>query len=92
MALPAARFEAEMFMDERMGRLEERVERIQVDVADLKIDIRRIDGKVDAVRDSVTVLQGQMKDGFMALVESTAGIERAIRSDFKTEFGEQRKD
>ena len=45
MAVPAERFDAEMFMEERIARLEEKVDHIQSDIKEMKGDIRRLDGK-----------------------------------------------
>jgi len=74
MAVPARRFEVEAFVEERIARLEEKTDHIQSDITEMKTDIRRIDAKVDAVRDSVAVLrvemkdlEGRMRDSFAAL-------------------------
>jgi peptidoglycan hydrolase CwlO-like protein len=53
MALPAAKFESEMFMDERMARLEANVEHIQSDVTEIKGDLRQLSAKVDDLKDSM---------------------------------------
>jgi len=71
MALPATRFDAEMFMEERVGRLEERVERLQIDVTDIKADVRRMDGKIDA-------LHLEMKDGFAAADRRIAELDTKV--------------
>jgi hypothetical protein len=92
MALPARALESETFVEEHLGRLEERAERLQVDVTDLKADIRRVDGKVDAVNTSTTALQGEVKDGFLALVGRISDTERAIRADFATSVSELRNE
>jgi F0F1-type ATP synthase membrane subunit b/b' len=90
MALPAKRIVPEIPMEDRIVRLEDRFERLQVDVTDMKADIRRVDGKVDALRDSVTTLQGEMKDGFIALVNRMVESERAIRVEFKADMQQLR--
>jgi hypothetical protein len=90
MALPATQFEAR-FMEERAGRLEDCVEQVQANVAKIDIDIRRIDGKVDAVKDAVTKLQVQAKDDFIAILERIAATERALRGDFTTLIGAVRE-
>jgi len=37
----------ETALDERVGRLEANVEHMQTDVADMKVDIRRLDDRID---------------------------------------------
>jgi chromosome segregation ATPase len=49
MALPALKFELETPVEERVARLEANVEHIQKDVADTKIDVRRLNDKIDGV-------------------------------------------
>ena len=56
MAMPALMFEMEMPLEERVARLEANVEHIQSDISDMKIDIRRLDDKIDGVKDAVTAL------------------------------------
>lgn len=57
MALPAEKFKPEMFMEERMARLEVRVEHIQVDVSEIKTDLRQLGAKVDDVKESIASLK-----------------------------------
>ncbi len=42
-----------MDAEARLTRLEDRAEHLQTDVTDIKSDLRRIDVKLDAVKDSV---------------------------------------
>jgi len=49
MAFPALKFESETPLEERVARLEANVEHIQKDVADIKIDIRRLNDKMESV-------------------------------------------
>jgi prefoldin subunit 5 len=49
MTLPALKLEMEITVEESVGRLEANVEHIQKDVGDMKIDIRRLNDKVDSV-------------------------------------------
>jgi len=60
MAFPARKFQAENFIEARLARLEERTEHIQRDVTEMKVDIRRLDTKIDAVKDSVVALAGRI--------------------------------
>jgi predicted nucleic acid-binding Zn-ribbon protein len=49
MARPALKLELEAPLEERAARLEANVEHIQKDVSDMKIDIRRLNDKIDGV-------------------------------------------
>jgi DNA anti-recombination protein RmuC len=49
MAIPALKFELEEPVEERIARLEAHVEHIQADVSDTKVDIRRLNDKVDGL-------------------------------------------
>jgi predicted nucleic acid-binding Zn-ribbon protein len=67
MALPALKFELETPLEERVARLEANVEHIQKDVSDIKIDMRRLNDKIDSVKDSLTALAINMEKSFAAL-------------------------
>ena len=67
MAMPALMFELETPLEERVARLEANVEHIQKDVSDMKIDIRRLDDKIDGVKDAATALALNMEKSFAAL-------------------------
>ena len=41
-------------MEERLARLEEKVDHIQSDVSDLKVEVRRLDEKIDRVGQKLT--------------------------------------
>jgi chromosome segregation ATPase len=49
MAMPALKFEMETPVEERVARLEANVDHIQKDVAETRIDIRRLNDKIDNV-------------------------------------------
>ena len=49
MAIPALKFELEKPVEDRIGKLEAHVEHIKADVADTKIEVRRLNDKVDGV-------------------------------------------
>jgi septal ring factor EnvC (AmiA/AmiB activator) len=66
MSLPARKIQAEVFMAEQ-AVLEERIEHIQKDVAEMKQDIRRVDGKVDQVARDVANLRTDMTAAIGAL-------------------------
>lgn len=52
----AVPLESEVFMEERVTRLETTAEHIQGDVGELKTDVRRLDTKVDGVKDSIVAV------------------------------------
>jgi uncharacterized protein YoxC len=54
MAKPALKFELEEPVEDRIGKLEAHVEHIQADVADTKIEIRRLNDKVDGLGEKLT--------------------------------------
>jgi predicted nucleic acid-binding Zn-ribbon protein len=50
MGMPARKFEfEEVPVEERLARLESKVEHIQSDVSEMKVDIRRLNDKIDGV-------------------------------------------
>ena len=49
MAIPALKFELEKPVEDRIGKLEAHVEDIRADVGDCKIEIRRLNDKVDGL-------------------------------------------
>jgi hypothetical protein len=56
MAMPALKFEKEKSVEERSATLETHVSYLREDNSEMKADIRRLDGKIDAVKDSITAL------------------------------------
>jgi peptidoglycan hydrolase CwlO-like protein len=54
MGMPARKLEfEEVTVEDRLARLESHVEHIQSDVSEIKGDIRRLDAKIDSVKDSI---------------------------------------
>jgi chromosome segregation ATPase len=50
MGMPARKFEfEEVPVEERLARLESNVEHIQLDVSEMKVDLRRLNDKIDGV-------------------------------------------
>ena len=54
MAMPAVKFEPEDPLEDRVARLEVNVEHIQKDVSEIKVDIRRLNDKIDVVDQKLT--------------------------------------
>lgn len=78
MAVSFRKNTAEVSVEERTIRLEERVDRLQVDMTDVKAHIQRVDSKVDALRDRFELLHAAMLDRFAAadrrMSEIAAGL------------------
>ena len=68
MSMPLRKFEPENPVEQRVARLEAHTEHIQSDVTEVKAGMRRLEGKIDAVKD-------RMEQGFAALNEK---IDRKI--------------
>jgi predicted nucleic acid-binding Zn-ribbon protein len=78
MAMPALMLELEPLVEERVARLEANVEHMRSDISDIKLDIRRLNDKIDSadhkltdkidgVKDSVTNLTINVEKSFAAL-------------------------
>ena len=67
MPLPARKSPAENSMEERTARLEATVEHIQSNVTEMKGDLRRIENKVDAVKESVAAFELRVIEQFNKL-------------------------
>jgi hypothetical protein len=67
MALPALKFELENPVEERVARLDVNVEHIQSDVSEMKIDVRRLNDKIDGLKESVAALSLTMEKSFAEL-------------------------
>jgi predicted nucleic acid-binding Zn-ribbon protein len=78
MAMPALMLELEPLVEERVARLEANVEHMRSDISDIKLDIRRLNDKIDSadhkltdkidgVKDSVTNLTLNVEKSFAAL-------------------------
>jgi uncharacterized protein YlxW (UPF0749 family) len=72
MAATAKHLEIPVQDQERIARLESHVEHIQSDVTDLKADVRKLNEKLDALKDTVCDLKTQMETRFAKLDASRA--------------------
>jgi archaellum component FlaC len=54
MAIPALKFESEEPVEDRIGKLEAHVEHIRADVADTRIEVRRLNDKVDGLNQTLS--------------------------------------
>lgn len=78
MAMLAAKFE-EHTMDQRIARVEAHVEHIQSDVSELKLDLRRVDDKLDALALST-------EKGFASLTRWGIGLYITLVAGMATGF------
>jgi len=66
MAALKLKFE-EVTVEERLPRLESNVENIQTNVAEMKVDIRRLNDKIDGVDQRLSAKSDSLKDAIAAL-------------------------
>jgi predicted RNase H-like nuclease (RuvC/YqgF family) len=78
MAASRLHIEAELYMEERVARLEANVEHIKSDVSEMKTDIRRLDQKIDGVKDSVNGLRVETREMFGILDSKIASVDSKI--------------
>ncbi len=67
MANPARKFEVEYPLEARITRLEATTDHIQSDVTEIKDNLKRLDAKIDALRDHVATFEGKMRDAFESI-------------------------
>ena len=75
MAVPALMLELEEPVEERVARLEVNVEHIMADVADIKVDLRRLNDKIDGADQK----QSARSDG---LEKSIASLTLTVEKGF----------
>jgi predicted nucleic acid-binding Zn-ribbon protein len=75
MAIPALKIEPEAPLEERFARLEINVEHIQKDVSDMKVDIRRLGDKIDAVDEKLTAKIDGVEQRLTAKID---GVEQRL--------------
>jgi len=67
MAMPALMFELETPVEERVARLEANVEHIRSDISDMKVDLRRLNDKIDGVDERLSAKIDALKDSVASL-------------------------
>ena len=75
MAKPAMKFEPEDPLEDRVARLEVNVEHIQKDVSEIKVDVRRLNDKIDAVDNKLTAKIDAVEDKLTAKID---GVEEKL--------------
>jgi peptidoglycan hydrolase CwlO-like protein len=61
-------------VEDRLTKLESSVAHIQSDVSDIKSDIRRLDAKIDSVRDSIAALALSTERSISKLIMWGVGV------------------
>jgi len=69
MAMPAVKFEPEDPLEDRVARLEVNVEHIQKDVSEIKVDVRRLNDKIDAVDNKLTAKIDAVEEKLTAKID-----------------------
>lgn len=71
MATPALKFESEEPpVEDRIGKLEAHVEHIQADVADTKVEVRRLNDKLDAMNQTLSAKIDTVNQSLLAKIEA----------------------
>jgi predicted nuclease with TOPRIM domain len=87
MSLPARKIEPEIIVEERVARLEANVEHIQSDVSEIKVDLRRLEGKMEARFDAMDKkFEGKldaMDKKFEGMMDKLTALERTMRQGFE---------
>jgi septation ring formation regulator EzrA len=88
MGMPARKFEfEEVPVEERLARLESNVEHIQSDVSEMKVDIRRLNDKIDAVKDSIATQSLTMEKSISRLTVWAIMLYISMAGGFLTFLG-----
>jgi DNA anti-recombination protein RmuC len=70
MATPALKFESEELpVEDRIGKLEAHVEHIQADVADTKIEVRRLNDKLDGLNQTLSAKIDNVHQTLLARID-----------------------
>jgi chromosome segregation ATPase len=70
MAMPALMFELETPVEERVARLEANVEHIRSDISDVKLDLRRLNDKVEGIDQKLTAKIDGVEQRLSAKIDS----------------------
>lgn len=85
MAAAARKIELEPRMHERTV-IEEKVDHLQKDVTEIKADVRRLDGKIDAVSASLSEHRLETEKSIGKLRDETKDSIAALRNEMKESF------
>jgi predicted nucleic acid-binding Zn-ribbon protein len=79
MAMPARKLELETPVEDRLGKIEAHVEHMRSDISDLKIDVRRLNDKIDAWDKR---LSGRIDDVNKRLTSKIDGLKDSMEKEF----------
>jgi predicted nucleic acid-binding Zn-ribbon protein len=79
MAMPARKLELEIPVEDRLGKIEAHVEHMRSDISDLKIDVRRLNDKIDAWDKR---LSGRIDDVNKRLTSKIDGLKDSMEKEF----------
>jgi phage shock protein A len=91
MALPALQFGLERPLEERVARLEANVEHIQKDVSDVKIDLRRLNDKIDSVDQKLSAKIDSVDQKLSAKIDSVKDSVAALAINMERSFANVEK-
>ncbi len=81
------KIEPEIVVEERVARLEANVEHIQSDVSEIKVDLRRLEGKMEARFDAMDKkFEGKfaaVDKKFEGMMDKLTALERTMRQGFE---------
>lgn len=69
MSMPMRKFDPGSPMQQRVARLETHAQHVQAHISEIKIDLRGLNAKIDAVKDTVAALAVRMEQGLAHLGE-----------------------
>jgi hypothetical protein len=91
MAMPALKLEMETPVEERVARLEANVDHIQKDVADTKIDIRRLNDKIDSVDQKLSTKIDNVDQKLSAKIDGVKDSVTALAINMEKSFANVEK-
>jgi len=87
MAIPALKIDLEAPLEDRVARLEVNVEHIQKDVSEMKVDIRRLGDKIDAVDQRLTAKIDAVDQKLTGKIDSLKDVVTALAINMEKQFG-----
>jgi hypothetical protein len=79
MAMPALKFESEKPVEERIAKLETHVEHMTSDISAVQVDVRRLNDKIDALKDLVISGFADIAKRFSDVDKRIADVEQKLR-------------
>jgi predicted RNase H-like nuclease (RuvC/YqgF family) len=89
--MPAWKLELEAPVEERVARIEANVEHIQKDVSDMKIDIRRLNDKVESVDQKLSAKIDGVDQKLSVRIDSVKDLVTALAINMEKSFANVEK-